>query len=539
MKRETLFAALRDRALKRSDSQRITRKLPDGNAIELSWLFDFRAVMLDPQWLNTYAELFWERFESQLPFQVGGMETAGIPLVAAIVMKGVERGTPVNGLYVRKSRKREGLMKAIEGTLTSEPVILVDDLMNSGSSLEKQIKVLQAVGATVLSTYTILAFRKPEAYAHLTRLNINVQSEFTLDAFGIPTLPSEEAPPELHVRWAFAAGNPSFEHVLHKSSPAIDRTRVYIGSDRGRFFALSLQDGSNVWSFDIAAHPPGKGIFSSPLIHRSVVYFGAYDGAVYALNTANGTELWKNTDADWIGSSPDIASDLGLLFIGLEFGLFRKRGGIAALSLKTGELLWRNITPALTHGSPLYIKEKGMVVIGSNDGIVYAYDARSGRLLWHAQTPGDIKMRPAYDPHTDTIVVAPYNGGLYAYASSGAVRWHAPLGPLYATPLIHEGVVYIGSLDKYVYAIECATGALIHKRATNGRIFSSATYGSGALWIGSNDGRLYKLEPRTLKILAYFQAPERFVGKPVVDASRNSVMAITVANELLCFDTAS
>ena len=102
--------------------------------------------MLEPKWLDAYAEIFWEKYAHLYPFQVGGLETAGIPLVAAIVMKGVERGTPVNGFFMRKSRKREGLMKIIEGTLTNDPVILVDDLINTGQVFGSKLEILEDIG---------------------------------------------------------------------------------------------------------------------------------------------------------------------------------------------------------------------------------------------------------------------------------------------------------------------------------------------------------------------------------------------------------
>ncbi|MDZ4205640.1 MAG: hypothetical protein U1C12_00260, partial [Patescibacteria group bacterium] len=68
-----------------------------------TWLFDFRRVLLKPESLNLIAEIFWKHFKDQYPFQVGGQETAAIPLIAAIVMKSRELGTPVNGFYLRKS----------------------------------------------------------------------------------------------------------------------------------------------------------------------------------------------------------------------------------------------------------------------------------------------------------------------------------------------------------------------------------------------------------------------------------------------------
>ena len=55
------------------------------------WLFDFRNILLQPELLNRYAEIFWQLYVSRYPFQVCGMESAAISLVSAIVMKGVER----------------------------------------------------------------------------------------------------------------------------------------------------------------------------------------------------------------------------------------------------------------------------------------------------------------------------------------------------------------------------------------------------------------------------------------------------------------
>ena len=56
-----------------------------------------------------------------LPFQVGGMEAAAIPLLSAILMKSLSRGTPVNGFIVRKERKTYGAGSSIEGALTDAP----------------------------------------------------------------------------------------------------------------------------------------------------------------------------------------------------------------------------------------------------------------------------------------------------------------------------------------------------------------------------------------------------------------------------------
>ena len=541
---EELHAAIAKKVVVRAGADTRIIHTGSGDPKDAPWLFDFRALMLQGVWLDTFAEIFWKKYAGRLPFQVGGLETAAIPLVSAIVMKSVERGTPINGFYMRKSRDRDGLMKVVEGTLTDEPVILVDDLINSGNSFDRQIKILYALGKRVSDIFVMLAFRAPEAYASMSAQGVKLSHLFTLPDFGLP-LQSAHAPeipaPHLTELWRFAAGSPSFEHVVQKSAPILSEGIVCLGSDKGVFYALRQKDGSIAWSHEIGKHPKGKGIFSSPAVHDGRVYFGAYDGVVYALDAKNGSELWSYSGADWVGSSPVIAEDLGLLFIGLEFGLFRKRGGIVALDLKTGDRRWIDRTNALTHGSPLYIEEERLVVIGSNDGVAYAYDAGNGERRWTYQSGSDIKTRPAYDSKRRLVLVPSMDSKLYALrARDGSPEWAFQTGAaIYSNPLISGDKAFIASLDKSLYAIELETGRKMWEFETGGRIFASPVLIEGSLWIGSNDGRLYEIDPESGARRGSHQFTERIVNAIAYDGQARRFFVSTVANETYCLARAA
>ena len=504
-----------------------------------SWLFDFRALMLQPKWIDRYAEVFWEHYEDQLPFQVGGMETAGIPLVTAIIMKGVERGTPVNGFFIRKSRKRQGLLKAVEGTLTDEKIILVDDLINSGQTLNRQIDVLRDLDKTVSDIFVMLAFRTDEAYAHFGEHGVRVRHLFTLKDFGIPLL--RPRGPEIQqetfdVVWHYKGPAPSFHVVTHKSGPTLDGGRVYVGHDDGTMRALDSETGSVVWEFTVRGFPGGKAILSTPRVHDGVVYFGAYDGNVYALQATTGEKIWEYGDADWIGSSPDISIQDGLLFIGLEFGLFKRSGGIAALDLKTGIPKWTAYHTNMTHASPLYIQQESMVVIGSNEGVLYAYDAPSGQLRWRYATGGDIKMSAAYAPRQRAVLFGSMDGKMYAVSAQDGTPLYAKEADagIYSTPLVYNNAAYFASLDKKLYAVELGTWKERFVFTTNGRIFSSPVVAENSVWIGSNDGRLCEVDPETGVLKSFFQASERVLSKLAYDAAKKRFYIITVANQVYC-----
>lgn len=502
-----------------------------------AFLFDFRAILLEARWLNAYAELFWREYERAYPFQVGGLETAGIPLVAAIVMKGVERHTPVNGFYIRKSRKREGLMKYIEGTLSDEPVILVDDLVNSGQTLAKQLLILEEAGKRVSDIFCILAFRHLGEYQFAAEKEVRIRALFTLEDFDLPLVSSRHEIPKWSFQelWRFKSAKPAYHQVVAKSAPVFDGSHVYFGSDEGTFFALNKKDGSIAWEYRTGSHPKGKGVFSSPAVWDNVVYFGAYDGSVYALDTRSGAKRWEFAEADWVGSSPSLAPDLGLLFIGLEFGLFRKRGGIVALSLKSGAQMWGHRMLEFTHSSPLYVKEEGTVVIGGNENTVYCFSAKDGRPLWTFATQGHIKGSFVYRRGDRLIFFCAMDGNIYAIrAADGSLVWrYATDAGCYSTPLIGEDLLYVSSLDKHVYALDCSTGERRWSYATAGRIFANPVLAGGSLWIGSNDGRLYELDPATGRLRSFFQTTERIVNAIAYDED-GTIFLPTFANELYC-----
>jgi len=531
---EDLKEAIRTHALFTADSG--ARIIATDGASRGAWMFDFRALLLQPKWLKRYAEIFWEQYGSKYPFQVCGMESAAISLVAAVLMEGEARGKPVNGLYVRKSRKHHGLMKQVEGTPTKDPVILVDDLINSGKTFEKQVRVLEREGLKVSDLFAILAVSDKDAYADSFAKSIPLRALFSLEEFGLSnTFGDASKKTQLTEVWRFAAPNPSFNYVLQKSAPVLDEQRAYVGSDTGMFYALDQRDGSPTWAFEIGPHLQGKGIFSSPALHDDLVYFGAYDGNVYALNKKTGAVKWTYGDADWVGSSPALAPDKGLLFIGLEFGLFRKLGGIVALNMDTGARVWQHRTSEFTHGTPLYIKEKNMVVVGSNDDTVYAYRADSGEPVWQYRTDGPVKSSFTYDARWKLIVFGSLGGLCYALSTEGVPVFAHELGAgVYSTPLIEDHAAFVASLDKHLYAIELPTGKLLWKYATRGRIFSSPIMVEGLIYLGSNDGCLHEIDPKSGTGGVVFQATDRIVNRIAYNKSTQRFFVGTDANELYC-----
>ena len=68
---------------------------------------------------------------------------------------------------------------------------------------------------------------------------------------------------------------------------------------------------------------------------------------------------------------------------------------------------------------------------------------------------------------------------------------------IYSSPILLDGVVYFGSEDKHLYAVDIKTGKEIWKFKTADEIYSSPILLDGVIYFGSNDNHLYALDAKT------------------------------------------
>ena len=534
-----LRKAIEDEVFVAEEAKR-TSAMHEGNS---AWLFDFRAVMLQPEILNAYCELFYERYQEKYPFQVCGLEVAAIPLVAALVMKFHEKRKPINGFFIRKSRKKSGLLKMIEGKVTDDPVIIVDDLVNSGSTIMRQIEILQELDKRVIGIVSILRFRDASYYVNFQERNIPFEAFFELSDFkeslGVVNLQDSRYTPLVpnlfgEIRWKFQGESPNLFYVVPKSAPVVSDGFVYFGTDDGNFFSLDVMNGRVAWRYKVPFGSKGKYILSTPAVYRDMVFFGAYDGNLYALDKRTGQKKWVFMEADWVGSSPCVAEDLGLVFIGLEYGLFRKHGGVSGIDIRTGEKVWEFRSPALTHGSPTYSEKFRVVGCGSTDAVFSVLHAKTGNLLWSYQTDGPIKHAPCFSDEHDVVVVLGHGETVFVFKTdTGDIvsKFRMNFGS-YGSPLVFRESVICGSFDKHVYCFDLFTGVLKWKFYTGARCFSTPVIVDGLLYIGSNNARLFEIDPETGEVLGIFQTKERIVNRIAYDRNTGTFLVPTFANEI-------
>lgn len=535
-KKEELKQLIHDKVLLTKENARIVASETEEGA----WMFDFRRIILKTYSANLIAELFWEQFRERYPFQIGGLETASIPMITAILLKGKEYGFDVNGFYIRKQRKQKGLQNLIEGELTTDPIVLVDDVINSGGTFLRQINILSERGKSVRDIFVVVDFGNtdPTPFGGTA-----THSLYTLADFGITFPPKKEKHHlfTFDIQYRFRAQNPNFYHLVPKSAPVTDESSVFFGTDQGIFYAVEQSTGQTKWTYKVGKHPKGKGIFSTACVDDHNVYFGAYDGNVYALDKETGATRWTFWDADWVGSSPGLDKTRKTLFIGLEFGLFKKRGGLAALDTKTGAVRWNHRFENFVHSSPAYHAHTESLAIGTNDGVVALFDASTGTPRWFAKTNGPIKTQPAFSADGSILAVSCSHGTVYVYdTQEGTLRSSFQTdNTVWSDPLIVGDKLFITSTDKFIYCLDLKTNKVIWEKNMYSKILATPLAVDKYLYVGASDGRFYKLTQDKGEEVAGMHVTEHITTRATCgDAGR--IFLPTYANELYCLtETAS
>jgi outer membrane protein assembly factor BamB len=106
------------------------------------------------------------------------------------------------------------------------------------------------------------------------------------------------------------------------------------------------------------------------------------------------------------------------------------------------------------------------------------------------------------------LFVGSYDGNLYALdAQKGEPLWeYATQGGIASSPLVADDLVFFGSEDSLFYALHMRTERLKWSFSTQGRIRSSPRLAYEHLFFGSDDGFFYALKARTGRIAWRFDA---------------------------------
>jgi outer membrane protein assembly factor BamB len=260
-------------------------------------------------------------------------------------------------------------------------------------------------------------------------------------------------------------------------------------------------------------------------------------------------------------SNSDVLAMGDLLFVSTSNGLNEghtrvlspRAPSLIAVDKRSGDVVWRAVGPGanVLHGqwcSPAVADVSGrmQVLFGGGDGWLRAYDPGSARELWRfdgnppeAQwlpRPGvlsrsPIVASPVYGDGRVFIAMGqdPSHGNgpslLHAVSPNGQgdvtnsrCLWTCrTVGRVVGTPVLKDGLLYVGDLGGAVHCLDAATGAVIWTHATEAAIWGCLLAANDRLYVGNTDGVMTVLRTgRRKKELARIEMGAALYSRPAI-----------------------
>ena len=304
---------------------------------------------------------------------------------------------------------------------------------------------------------------------------------------------------------------------------ATDGERLVVFNGGRTIHALTADDGSERWTRALGDEDDSTEIETAPLIVGDTVIV-TYDvhntpdpAGVLALDLASGDERWmldlEDGDHNGCGDvwgAASVDTQRRLVFFGTascplpDEGWTEYSEAIVAVDLDTGEPQWSfqphepNNDDTDFAGAPILYTEAGrdLVGLGSKDAVFYAVDRDTGDLVWQTQATEPNNIRPRFatggfigpSAYAEGVIAGgtgvgpcPCMHGLDA--ATGEILWQQDaVGPTYAPSTEVGGVVFVGSLDFTLRALDLHSGEVLWSDGLTGLVSGGVAVIGDDLW---------------------------------------------------------
>ena len=173
----------------------------------------------------------------------------------------------------------------------------------------------------------------------------------------------------------------------------------------------------------------------------------------------------------------------------------------------------------------------GRLYVGTNNGRFFALDKRTGKPDWEkdfglctaasATVADDVVYQPFMDPHPSREHKQDAPGYLVAMdADTGEELWRFRAGVIESSPLLVDGVLYFGSWDTKMYAVDAKTKKILWTVATGDKVKGGAAYAGGTVFFGSYDDKVYAVDAKSGKVRWSASGTANFYATPSVAYGR-------------------
>jgi outer membrane protein assembly factor BamB len=327
------------------------------------------------------------------------------------------------------------------------------------------------------------------------------------------------------------------------SSPIVVGSRVFLSSadERRNLLMVLCYDratGKELWRKDVhkGGAPDGRLHKKNTRASATLACDGErvyavfhHDGGIWAtaLDLA-GKQVWQKKVGSFVShwgysASPTIYRSSLIVATDHKGG-----GGLHALDLRTGEVLWQTARPrAPTYASPVVLRVGGrdqLLISGADQ--VASYDPQSGKQLWSVKgtsvecvstiiAEGDRVFATGGFPAKETICIRA--------AGAGEVLWRVRVGDFVPSQLVHRGYIYSVLDNGVVLCLDAENGKPMWKDRLSSTAFSASPILVGEhVLIPGETGKthVFRANPKKLELLAENQLGKQAFASPAACGGR-------------------
>jgi outer membrane protein assembly factor BamB len=191
--------------------------------------------------------------------------------------------------------------------------------------------------------------------------------------------------------------------------------------------------------------------------------------------------------------------------------------------------LWRVAAGSLLEFPP--VVAYGRLYVGTNNGRFLAVEADTGHVAWRkdfgrciaaSPTIGDrVVYQPLMDPSPCREHKQDAPGFVVALdADTGEELWRFRAGVVETSPLVVGNLLYFGSWDKKMYAVDVNTHKAVWIFTTGDQVKGGPAYANGTLYFASYDNKVYAVDARTGKLRWSASGTANFYATPTLAYGR-------------------
>lgn len=273
---------------------------------------------------------------------------------------------------------------------------------------------------------------------------------------------------------------------------AIDGGRLYAATGYGTVVCLDPNSGAVVWTKMV-----GKPIRSSPTAAGGKIYFISTDNNFYALSDNDGQQLWT---ARGLPQSATLLSNVSPAVSGGMVIAPFPAGDIIAFEAGSGKAVWSDSlsrTADTTAAGILVdparpVVDRGVVYAVSHGGRMVATSESSGARLWSRNLASTQMPWIA----GDSVFVVDLAGKLIALSrTDGKVRWVAelPQSTRWNGPVLAGGRLWLVSAQGLLVGVDGRTGQIASQLNLDTPVFITPVVAGGRMYILADNAELIAL----------------------------------------------